>query len=86
MAQEQDNKLIQTSKVSKANKGPSKFIRFTSVAFQMGGTIFLGNYLGQWLDTKYDKDYWETIITLLSVFASMYLVISQVIKVSKEDD
>lgn len=74
-------------KVSKANnKGPNKFIRFTSVAFQMGGTIFLGNYLGQWLDVKYNKDYLETTITLLSVFISMYLVISQVIKVSKEDD
>ncbi|WP_405574752.1 AtpZ/AtpI family protein [Winogradskyella sp. Asnod2-B02-A] len=74
-------------KVPKPNKkGPSKFLRFTSVAFQMGGTIFLGNYLGKWLDVKYDKDFWETTITLLSVFASMYLVISQVIKVSKEDD
>lgn len=52
----------------------------------MGGTIFLGNYLGKWLDVKYDKDFWETTITLFSVFASMYLVISQVIKVSKEDD
>lgn len=73
-------------KESKASKGPSKFLRFTSVAFQMGGTIFLGNYLGKWLDAKYDKDYLETTITLISVFASMYLVISQVIKVSKEDD
>jgi hypothetical protein len=73
-------------KAHKAGKGPSKYLRFTSVAFQMGGTIFLGNYLGQWLDAKYDKDFLETTLTLLSVFASMYLVISQVIKVSKEDD
>ncbi|WP_179337545.1 AtpZ/AtpI family protein [Winogradskyella ludwigii] len=74
-------------KVPKANNNrPSKFLRFTSVAFQMGGTIFLGNYLGQWLDVKFNKDFLETTITLLSVFVSMYLVISQVIKVSKEDD
>jgi len=72
--------------VLKANNRPSKFLRFTSVAFQMGGTIFLGNYLGQWLDVKFNKDFLETTITLLSVFMSMYLVISQVIKVSKEDD
>ncbi|GAA4245583.1 hypothetical protein GCM10022292_28500 [Winogradskyella damuponensis] len=52
----------------------------------MGGTIFLGNYLGQWLDVTYDKDYLETTITLISILISMYLVISQVIKVSKEDD
>ncbi|QNK79141.1 AtpZ/AtpI family protein [Winogradskyella sp. HaHa_3_26] len=52
----------------------------------MGGVIFLGHYLGQWLDAKYEKNFWDTILTLLSVFASIYLVISQVIKVSKEDD
>ncbi|EPR74603.1 hypothetical protein ADIWIN_0355 [Winogradskyella psychrotolerans RS-3] len=52
----------------------------------MGGTIFLGNYLGQWLDTKFSTDYLETTITLLSIFVSMYLVISQVLKMSKEDD
>jgi len=52
----------------------------------MGGTIFLGNYFGEWLDVKYNKDYWESTITLISVFIAMYLVIAQVIKVSKEDD
>lgn len=86
MSQVDHNKPLQPNKAPKPNKGPSKFIRFTSVAFQMGGTIFLGNYLGQWLDVKYNKDYLETTITLISVFASMYLVIAQVIKVSKEDD
>ncbi len=80
------NRNLHQRKVSKANKGPNKFIRFTSIAFQMGGTIFIGNYLGQWLDAKYNKDYLETTITLVSVFISMYLVIAQVIKISKEDD
>lgn len=74
------------TKNKKNRKSPSKFIRFTSIGLQMGGTIFLGNYLGKWLDVKFNKDFWETTITLISVFASMYLVISQVIKVSKEDD
>ena len=77
---------LHKQKVSKASKGPNKFIRFTSVAFQMGGTIFLGNYLGQWLDVKFSTDYLETTITLLSIFVSMYLVISQVLKMSKDDD
>ena len=52
----------------------------------MGGTIFLGNYFGEWLDTKFNKNYWESAVTLISVFVSMYLVIAQVIKLSKEDD
>lgn len=52
----------------------------------MFGTILLGNYFGQWLDKEYAKDYWEPTITLISVLVSMYLVIAQVIKVSKEDE
>jgi len=52
----------------------------------MGATIWLGNLFGKWLDTKFDNDIWENIVTLLSVFIAMYMVIAQVIKVSKEDD
>jgi uncharacterized membrane protein YfcA len=85
MSQSKQNKPYKP-KDSKVNKSPNKYLRFTSVAFQMGGTIFLGNYLGKWLDAKYDKDFLESIVTLISVFISMYLVIAQVIKVSKEDD
>jgi membrane protein DedA with SNARE-associated domain len=65
---------------------PSKFLRFTSTAFQMGGTIWLGNVLGEWLDTKYQTTYLENSITLLAVFISMYLVISQVLKMSKDKE
>lgn len=64
---------------------PNKFIQFTSTGLQMGLTIWLGNELGQWLDARYEKTYYETILTLLSVFISIYFVISQVIKVSKDD-
>ncbi|MEP5256059.1 AtpZ/AtpI family protein [Winogradskyella rapida] len=70
----------------KPSKTPSKFLRFAGVGFQMGGVIYLGHYLGTWLDATYGKTYWETSLTLLSVFASIYLVISQVINLTKEDD
>ncbi|MBQ0788413.1 MAG: AtpZ/AtpI family protein [Oceanihabitans sp.] len=52
----------------------------------MGGTIWLGNVLGEWLDTKYQTTYLENSITLLAVFISMYLVISQVLKMSKDKE
>ncbi|MEJ6791692.1 MAG: AtpZ/AtpI family protein [Lacinutrix sp.] len=72
------------------NKKPKKslnpYLRFTSVAFQMGGTIWLGNMLGEWLDNKYQTTYLENTITLLAVFTAMYLVISQVLKISKDND
>ena len=67
-------------------KQPNPYLRFTSVAFQMGGTIWLGNVLGEWLDAKYNKDFLENTITLFAVFAAMYLVISQVLKMSKDND
>ena len=70
----------------KPKKQPSPYLRFTSTAFQMGATIWLGNLLGEWLDQKYNQDIWENIITLLAVFAAMYLVISQVLKISKDND
>ncbi|WP_290701142.1 AtpZ/AtpI family protein [Lacinutrix sp.] len=70
----------------KQKKQPSPYLRFTSVAFQMGGTIWLGNLLGKWLDVKYQTFYWENIITLLAVFTAIYLVISQVLKMSKDND
>ncbi|QRM90968.1 hypothetical protein FG167_05715 [Lacinutrix sp. WUR7] len=51
----------------------------------MGGTIWLGNVLGKWLDVKYQTTYLENTITLLAVFIAMYLVISQVLKISKDN-
>jgi len=52
----------------------------------MGATIWMGNLLGKWLDATYNQDILEAIVTLFSVFIAMYMVIAQVIKVSKEDD
>ncbi|WP_461597285.1 AtpZ/AtpI family protein [Winogradskyella sp.] len=59
-------------------------MRFTGVALQMGLTIYAGNLLGVWLDSKFSSDKFEPSITLLAVFTSMYMVIAQVIKVSKD--
>lgn len=73
------------NKSPKDNKGKhNKFLRFTGIALQMGLTIYAGNLLGVWLDSKYNSDKYEPIITLFAVFASMYMVIAQVIKVSKD--
>ncbi|GGD16634.1 AtpZ/AtpI family protein [Hyunsoonleella pacifica] len=51
----------------------------------MGATIYLGNVLGKWLDGKYATTFWESIITLFSIFVAIYLVISQVLKLSKDN-
>lgn len=70
----------------KLEKRPNKFIKFSSTALQMGLTIYFGNALGIWLDEEFQTDYLETAVTLFAIFASMYLVISQVIQTSKEHD
>ncbi len=65
------------------NKG--RFLRnaasFSGIAIQMGATIYFGNLLGEWLDEKYDKTYFENIVTMIAVFLSMYLVILKATKI-----
>ncbi|MEC3906331.1 AtpZ/AtpI family protein [Tamlana sp. 2201CG12-4] len=78
--------MVNKNENKNQKKQLNPYIRFTSVAFQMGATIYLGNLIGKWLDNKYDRDFWESIITLLAVFLAIYQVISQVIKISKNND
>ncbi len=72
-----------------AKKKPlNKYIRFTSIAFQMGLTIYLGNLLGKWLDSNYNNngELYSKICTLAAVFLAMFSVILQVTKISKDND
>jgi len=74
------------SKKRKKPFKPNKFVRFTSAGLQIGVTIWLGNEIGKWLDTRYNKTFFESTVTLFSVFVAIYLVIVQVMKISKEND
>lgn len=58
------------------------------IAAQMGATIFLGAYLGKWLDARYpSQQQWYTITcTLAAVALSLYVVLKQVNKINNEDD
>jgi F0F1-type ATP synthase assembly protein I len=66
----------------------SKFARLSGIGIQMGATIFLGAYLGKFLDQKYPSDKkWFTIgLTLFSVVISLYNVLRQVNKMNDEQD
>tara|TARA_R110000751_G_scaffold146601_2_gene250766 strand:- start:3238 stop:3480 length:243 start_codon:yes stop_codon:yes gene_type:complete len=70
----------------KQKKQLNPYIRFTSIAIQMGLTIWLGSRLGNWLDSKYGdgSQLYFKIITLLSVFIAMYAVIKQVVKITND--
>ena len=54
----------------------------------MAGTIFLGAYLGRWLDEKYPSDKkWFTIgLTILAVILSMYSILKKVNELNRQDD
>jgi uncharacterized membrane protein required for colicin V production len=51
---------------------------------EMGVTIFLSNYLGQWLDEKYQTSNIEDIATMGGVFIAMTLVIYRVNRFNKK--
>ena len=64
------------------------YLRFSTIALQMGATIFAGAYLGKWLDSKYpmDKNWFTIIFTLLSVAFAMVNLLRQVNRINKEMD
>lgn len=71
----------------KPNKEINKYIRFTSIALQMGLTIFLGSKLGEWLDVKFQNtnQLYYKIVTLIAVFVAMYSVIRQVLNITNNN-
>jgi len=64
------------------------YARFSAIAAQMGGTIFVGAYFGKWLDSEYpmDKNWFTIIFTLLAVAISLINLLRQVNKINKQLD
>lgn len=72
----------------KDDRKVSKLAQLSGIGLQMGATIFLGAYLGKYLDGKYPMEKkWFTIgLTLLAVAISLYNVLKQVNRINAEDD
>jgi hypothetical protein len=66
------------------NKG-NKWLALINIPFQMGIIIFIFSYLGVWLDEKYSNggSLWTIVLSLFSVFLSLYNVIRQVKNLNK---
>ena len=64
-----------------------RFARLSGIGLQMGATIFLGAYLGKYLDAAYpmEKKWWTIGLTLFAVVVSLYNVLRQVNKINNED-
>ncbi|TVZ52701.1 AtpZ/AtpI family protein [Dokdonia sp. Hel_I_53] len=67
----------------KKNVALKNWARFSTIALQMGVTIYLGSLLGKWLSVKFDVSWLDKVVTLLSVFVAIYLVIRSVISLNK---
>ncbi|WP_246124374.1 MULTISPECIES: AtpZ/AtpI family protein [Bizionia] len=71
----------------KSKKTLNPYVRFTTIALQMGLTIYLGSKLGEWLDIKFNNDdqLYYKIVTLVSVFIAIFMVIRQVINLTNKE-
>ncbi|MDA3892957.1 MAG: AtpZ/AtpI family protein [Salinivirgaceae bacterium] len=63
-------------------KNLNKYARYSGLAFEMLGIIIFGVFAGQKLDEKRQAEFplFTVILSLLGVFAALYLVINDVIK------
>lgn len=75
----------------KSNKKPngfSRYARFSALGIQMGVIIGFFSWLGVYLDDKYQSktDWWTIGLSLFGVSAALYLIIREVIKLSKDNE
>ena len=67
------------NKPPKKKRPHNKLLVLTAASFQMGVTIYLGAYLGDYLESTYLRagTHIKTICVVLSVFISIYMLIKQ---------
>lgn len=72
---------------SSGKPGANPFLRFTAIAFQMGALIGLGAWGGTELDewAGNSKPIFTIILCLLAIGISLYLIIKEALKLSKDD-
>lgn len=77
---------MQNNQNKKPQQPINKYVRFTTIAIQMGLTIYLGSKLGEWLDVKFNNtnQLYYKVVTLLAVFLAMFSVIKQVIDITNK--
>ena len=75
-------------KSKKTTNGFSKYARFSALGIQMGVIICLFSWLGVYLDDRCQSktDWWTIGLSLFGVTTALYLVIREVIKLSKSND
>ncbi len=70
----------------KSKKPLNKYIRFTSIGFQLGATIYLAVYLGEKLDNHFlmEKKLFTLGFILIGLIASIWSIVKQLEKINNE--
>ena len=73
--------------LEKPKKQLKSYARFSSLALQMGITIGGFTWLGSFLDGKYNQggQAWTLCLSLFGVFVALYLIIREVMNMSKDN-
>lgn len=63
-------------------RGFGDYMKYSAFAIQMGITVFLGAYLGKYLDGKYpaEKKWFTMLFTILAVGVALYNLLRQLKK------
>jgi membrane protein DedA with SNARE-associated domain len=61
----------------------NKALQLSGAGLQMGGTIYLGFLLGEWLDQKLELTFLTEVVTLFAIFLAMYSLIKQANKINE---
>jgi F0F1-type ATP synthase assembly protein I len=77
-----------SNRKQKPKPNHSPYLRLTSAALQMAGVITAFSFLGYYLDDlfKLDTPWWTIFMGLIGVGVGLYLIIREVIEISKKND
>jgi len=78
--------MPENKKLKNKKKQRNRFLLLSAIPFQMGITIYLGAYLGKYLDLKYltEKPWFTILGVILSLIISLYSVIQQLNRANKD--
>jgi|SaaInl3SG_22_DNA_1037383.scaffolds.fasta_scaffold63164_2 F0F1-type ATP synthase assembly protein I len=70
------------------NNRLKKWAKYTGMAVEMMAIIAVGTIAGYKIDERREADFplWTLILSLLAVFAALYLIIRNVIRDSQNED
>lgn len=76
---------MKDQKNEEKNSPLKNWAKFSGIAIQMGGTIFVCAWIGKKLDERYStgKNWFTIGLVLFGVFASIYIVLKQLKELNK---